>query len=1575
MYNTQTCPNEKYYAYLRALLLGQWVSAFIMTIWLVFINNHASKDDFETAGIGISMATVMALWFAPKYEYIQSKSADCHFLSRRKRKSREYFARRYKPDRQKKQQATLPRMPTNGCGIESSSMEYAPIQLRIPNEGMRCRKIQHGSGFLRKPQIRKSRKQNRINARIPGHMKFNASPVGSPGDVAMRASWSIVPEALLTWAYFWTNLPFQVARSIVVMLILLTLFLQASTHLAIILTYQNLIYLYTQLQYGGMILRAVSIFANSCFEESGIKKSALMIIQATFYTTKKNAFRARINRRKCALFVLFLLCGVNLKGRPPQKGQRLAAAPMWAGEAEPPAAAPAEEDTHQVHAPESPALVRRSSRIAESQELKRQKELEATQRAADLEEQTKLTITPKKAAKPTKKKVTPACAYNSQEIEVAEMLAMFDEDSPPPDSSPDRVEGSILDESVALLNREAAAMASPASQKTIIELASDGSESGGGESPVPVAPEDIAESAGSEWRPSLEGSFGGKFPAFPGRGQYFEAAPAWRGAQDGAVFKRGKHGVGYYFDRVQAIEQKLLAPGIFIKNEKPPTPPQSPSPKKLAAPTTPTAKAKAKVKATAKSKAKAKAKAKFVWRKKQKENTDEDDEKEHEEIVEAQTIIAISSKINNDTWKSLDDISLEQEWRLPCSTIRDVPGFFAGSFREAMNLALKRIENTHDKSDADKVRAWKLFFLLPRMLLSRTKKRGEEGKEEFFQRFRKFKTGNWTLLIRDARLPPRKKKNQSPMENSDDIDKERRKREAHLRVYRSEVSHARQALEGQALAPGNEKTRNELCAENKRPRNPRSPDLLEELAAFKPATPVELDEAKFFSNVRSARRGISGGLSGMRNEHLKCVVYSPRESDLSPLFKAASLMANAQLPLEIQAAVALARMTALDKGNNQVRGIATGDTFRRVVAKTLAQQFALEFDQACSPFQFALSTRAGTDCLYKAVASISQECPEKVIISLDGIGAYDHIDRAAMLGALRNLPTANVILPFVSMFYGKKSTYLWTDEESIVHYIEQGDGGEQGDPLMPALFALGQHAALVAAKEKLNDEDCLFAFLDDLYAITNKERAKSVFDTVTKEVETLAGIRTNLGKLQLYCAGGGEAPRGFEEMQAMRTEDAKKIWTSDSPQPQDRGIIVLGSPLGSPEFCEAFANERMRKEEKLLAWLPELEDAQVSWLLLYFCAVPRANHILRLLPPSLSVKYAEKHDQAIQRCLVSLLNCQPLSTLQCGVASLRGSLGGLGLRSATRTAAAAYWAAWADALPMLLDRLPHQAGQWVAQLITVQSCEHDNPGAPGELPPELKAAEESRRLLVAEGFAKCPTWQEIADRKAPPNLEPEDREPGEWGHGWQFFASRAREQRFLDFELKPNLDESSQALLLSQGGPHAAQFLQAIPTAPQFQLKGPILPCLLRRRLRLPLPDGLAHCPAKTHGFKQRKTTTRVPLDVYGDHLSACMATGRVQRRANILEKVWAQVFREAGGTIVPNEQLCNTRCGVDPSDKRRVEFAVYNLPFFRGIPLFADPSPSGMSAEHQKTPMRKRRPKRKRSTRLSQPRATNSTT
>ena len=137
------------------------------------------------------------------------------------------------------------------------------------------------------------------------------------------------------------------------------------------------------------------------------------------------------------------------------------------------------------------------------------------------------------------------------------------------------------------------------------------------------------------------------------------------------------------------------------------------------------------------------------------------------------------------------------------------------------------------------------------------------------------------------------------------------------------------------------------------------------------------------------------------------------------------------------------------------------------------------------------------------------------------------------------------------------------------------------------------------------------------------------------------------------------------------------------------------------------------------------------------------------------------------------------------------------------------------------------------------------------------------------------------------------------------------------------MSPTERALLLSQGGPFASQFLQALPTKPQLEIENVILQCLFRRRLRLPLVDGLCTCPARSHGSGKKMYTTAVALDEFGDHLASCMRTGRVQRRANVLEKIWMQIFEEAGGTLVPNEKLRNMRIGVDVEDKRRVEFAV----------------------------------------------------
>ena len=122
--------------------------------------------------------------------------------------------------------------------------------------------------------------------------------------------------------------------------------------------------------------------------------------------------------------------------------------------------------------------------------------------------------------------------------------------------------------------------------------------------------------------------------------------------------------------------------------------------------------------------------------------------------------------------------------------------------------------------------------------------------------------------------------------------------------------------------------------------------------------------------------------------------------------------------------------------------------------------------------------------------------------------------RSAILGKLDNTPELQTLLPFVRQFYGGPSEYLWTDDGGSTHRIPQGKGGEQGDPLMPALYALGQHDGLAEGARQLHDDDFVVAYLPDLYVRTTRERAATAFEAVTRAVHAHAGVRTNTGKLR-----------------------------------------------------------------------------------------------------------------------------------------------------------------------------------------------------------------------------------------------------------------------------------------------------------------------------------------------------------------------------------------------------------------------------------------------------------------------------
>ena len=88
----------------------------------------------------------------------------------------------------------------------------------------------------------------------------------------------------------------------------------------------------------------------------------------------------------------------------------------------------------------------------------------------------------------------------------------------------------------------------------------------------------------------------------------------------------------------------------------------------------------------------------------------------------------------------------------------------------------------------------------------------------------------------------------------------------------------------------------------------------------------------------------------MTAEHLKGILES--EADMQLLAELASSLSQADVSLATVSA-GLGRVTALEKPDNGVRGIVVGDFFRRLVARTLAQQFAENAKEATAPFQFA----------------------------------------------------------------------------------------------------------------------------------------------------------------------------------------------------------------------------------------------------------------------------------------------------------------------------------------------------------------------------------------------------------------------------------------------------------------------------------------------------------------------------------------------------------------------------------------------------------------------------------------------
>ena len=146
-----------------------------------------------------------------------------------------------------------------------------------------------------------------------------------------------------------------------------------------------------------------------------------------------------------------------------------------------------------------------------------------------------------------------------------------------------------------------------------------------------------------------------------------------------------------------------------------------------------------------------------------------------------------------------------------------------------------------------------------------------------------------------------------------------------------------------------------------------------------------------------------------------------------------------------------------------------------------------------------------------------------------------------------------------------------------------------------------------------------------------------------------------------------------------------RVWRGGEAGTAEPGIKILGTPLGHTDFVRNQLQHVREHQQMLLDRIPLIPDVQSSWALLLHCAAAWANYYIRVVLPELSDEFATSHDNALWMCLSRVLDMFPDACDRSArdMASLPLAFGGMGLRSAVRTAPPAYWSRWEDALSMI----------------------------------------------------------------------------------------------------------------------------------------------------------------------------------------------------------------------------------------------------------------------------------------------------
>ena len=530
------------------------------------------------------------------------------------------------------------------------------------------------------------------------------------------------------------------------------------------------------------------------------------------------------------------------------------------------------------------------------------------------------------------------------------------------------------------------------------------------------------------------------------------------------------------------------------------------------------------------------------------------------------------------------------------------------------------------------------FFMLTKCLLWNPKGKIKDSLDNIVKkRISRWNNGEYRQLWLEAL-------NAVNSDRSDAIVYDRYKRAARL-ASMGRFSSACAALEKEGLAPVDEKTFEEL--------KQKHPDADRPILPVAQGAAIRVNSNAVLEQLKSFPVGSAGAYDGLRPQHvLEAVKTAQNREPLEALTSFVNWLLGGNLTDDIAVYFAGAPLLACNKKDGGIRPLAIGHTIRRLVSKCACHTMKEKFQAFFSPVQLGVGVKGGAETIVHAVEHQilkNKNVADYVLLKIDLENAFNRVDRTKFLEFVKE--------KFPEIYHWVRCCYMGAPLLLYGPYkLVSAEGTQQGDPLGPALFSMVLKLVTDQIVQSCKELDVNVWYLDDGVIGCDTSTVAKAFEILQKEGPKY-GLYVQVPKCELFYPSNSNLNRNLFPTEL-------KVVTN--------GLGIMGAPIGSNDFCATFFKNRLEKLKRLLVKIDDIENTQVSFLLLNKCvAYCRFAFFSRTSINAATFEVFQQFDCCIRKALESLVGSSTTDS-QWKQATLSIRLGGLGLRSVYEHRYAAY---------------------------------------------------------------------------------------------------------------------------------------------------------------------------------------------------------------------------------------------------------------------------------------------------------------